>query len=60
MIFLFYFHYNIAMTPFLYSYPPEIWPYHLRTWRTAFTLVIAYASLIISLFANSVALRNLD
>ncbi|KAJ0424375.1 hypothetical protein BJY00DRAFT_309288 [Aspergillus carlsbadensis] len=50
MMFLFYFHYNIAMTPF----------YHLRTWGTAFRLVIAYTSLIIGLFANPVALRDLD
>ncbi|KAL2798482.1 general substrate transporter [Aspergillus keveii] len=49
IIFLFYFHYNIAMTPFLYSYPPEIWPYHLRTWGTAFTLITAYVSLIVAL-----------
>lgn len=31
MLFLFYFHYDIALSPLLYSYPTEIFPYELRS-----------------------------
>jgi len=59
MLFVFYFHYDIALTPLLYSYPTEIFPYELRSWGVAFTLICTNGSLIVGQLANPVALHSI-
>lgn len=59
MLFVFYFHYDIALTPLLYFYPTEIFPYELRSWGVAFTLIVTNASLIVGQLANPVAMADL-
>ncbi|KAH7131286.1 general substrate transporter [Dactylonectria macrodidyma] len=59
MLFVFYFHYDIALTPLLYSYPTEIFPYELRSWGVAFTLICTNASLIVGQLANPVAMASI-
>jgi MFS family permease len=59
MLFVFYFHYAIAITPLLYAYPTEIFPYELRGWGVAITLVIANTTLLIGQVANPVAMGRL-
>lgn len=59
MLFLFYFHYDIALTPLLYSYPTEIFPYELRSWGVAFTLIITNASLIVGQVVNPIAMASI-
>lgn len=59
MLFIFYFHYDIALTPLLYSYPTEIFPYELRSWGVAFTLICTNSSLIVGQLANPVALHSI-
>jgi MFS family permease len=59
MLFIFYFHYDIALTPLLYSYPTEIFPYELRSWGVAFTLICTNGSLIVGQLANPVALHSI-
>lgn len=59
MLFVFYFHYDIAMTPLLYAYPTEIFPYELRSWGVAFTVIVTNAGLIIGQVANPIAMANI-
>lgn len=59
MLFVFYFHYAIALTPLLYAYPTEIFPYELRGWGVALTLILANTTLIIGQVANPVAMESL-
>ncbi len=59
MLFLFYFHYDIALSPLLYSYPTEIFPYELRSWGVAFTLIVTNASLIVGQIANPIAMADI-
>ncbi|KAL2840549.1 general substrate transporter [Aspergillus pseudoustus] len=56
MLFVFYFHFDIALTPLLYSYPTEIFPYELRSWGVSFTLIVSNGSLILGQIANPIAL----
>jgi len=58
-LFIFNFHYAIALTPLLYAYPTEIFPYELRGFGVAFTLTLSSLSLIISSVANPVAMKAL-
>ncbi|KAH8891707.1 general substrate transporter [Thozetella sp. PMI_491] len=59
MLFIFYFHYAIAITPLTYAYPTEIFPYELRGWGVAITLIIANTTLILAQFVNPIAMGNL-
>lgn len=59
MLFIFNFHYAIAITPLLYAYPTEIFPYELRGFGVALTLVGANLTLIVGQVANPVALGKL-
>lgn len=58
-IFIFFFHYDIAYTPLLMAYPTEIFPYSLRSKGLALTLLMAYCSLLISSFCNSIAMDQI-
>lgn len=60
MIFIYYFHYGIAFTPLLYSYPAEIFPYHMRSWGLSLTLFCSYLALIFNLFANPIAMEAIS
>jgi MFS family permease len=59
MLFVFNFHYAIALTPLLYAYPTEIFPYELRGFGVALTLIGANTTLIIGQLANPVAMAAL-
>ncbi|PSN67618.1 general substrate transporter [Corynespora cassiicola Philippines] len=58
-LFIFNFHYAIALTPLLYAYPTEIFPYELRGFGVALTLFGANITLIIGSVANPVAMKAL-
>ncbi len=60
MIFVYYFHYDIAFTPLLYSYPTEIFPYHMRSWGLCLTLFSSYLALIFNLFVNPIAMQAIS
>lgn len=59
MLFIYNFHYAIALTPLLYAYPTEIFPYELRGFGVALTLIGANFTLIIGQVANPVAMGSL-
>ena len=59
MLFVFYFHYDIALTPLLYSYPTELFPYEWRSWGVAFTLIVTNVALIIGQVCNPIAMAQL-
>lgn len=59
MLFIFYFHYDIALTPLLYSYPTELFPYEWRSWGVAFTLIVTNLVLIIGQVCNPIAMARL-
>jgi sugar porter (SP) family MFS transporter len=58
-LFVFYFHYDIAYTPLLMSYPTEIFPYSLRSKGISCELLSIYGSLVIQAFVNPVGMENL-
>ena len=58
-LFTFYFHYDIAYTPLLMSYPTEIFTYSLRSKGLTCELLSIYSSLIIAAFVNPVGLDNI-
>ncbi|KAH7207334.1 general substrate transporter [Fusarium oxysporum] len=59
MLFIFYFHYDIALTPLLYSYPTELFTYEWRSWGVAYTLIVTNASQIIGQFCNPIAMAKI-
>ncbi|KXJ97585.1 general substrate transporter [Microdochium bolleyi] len=59
MLFVFYFHYDIALTPLLYSYPTELFPYEWRSWGVAFTLIVTNLTLIVGQVCNPIAMAAL-
>jgi hypothetical protein len=59
LLFIFYFHYDIALTPLLYAYPTELFPYEWRSWGVAFTLIVTNTTQIIGQVCNPVALAHL-
>ncbi|KAH7369507.1 general substrate transporter [Rhexocercosporidium sp. MPI-PUGE-AT-0058] len=59
MLFIFYFHYDIALTPLLYSYPTELFPYEWRSWGVAFTLIVTNLVLIVGQVCNPIAMAKL-
>lgn len=58
-LFVFYFHYDIAYTPLLMSYPTEIFTYSLRSKGISCELVAIYVSLVIQAFVNPIGMENL-
>ncbi|KAH7398620.1 general substrate transporter [Phaeosphaeria sp. MPI-PUGE-AT-0046c] len=58
-LFIFNFHYAIALTPLLYAYPTEIFPYELRSFGVALMLFGANLTLIVGSVANPVAMKAL-
>ncbi|RDW68144.1 general substrate transporter-6 [Coleophoma cylindrospora] len=58
-LFTFYFHYDIAYTPLLISYPTEIFNFSLRSKGLTCELLSIYGSLIIAAFVNPVGLQNI-
>lgn len=58
-LFIFNFHYAIALTPLLYAYPTEIFPYELRSFGVALVLFGANLTLIVGSVANPVAMTAL-
>ncbi|RSL92094.1 hypothetical protein CEP52_014009 [Fusarium oligoseptatum] len=59
MLFVFYFHYDIALTPLLYSYPTELFTYEWRSWGVAYTLIVTNLSQIIGQFCNPIAMAKI-
>lgn len=51
--------FNIACNPLAYSYPTEILPYSMRTKGLAAMVAIGQALLIVSQYANPVAINNI-
>jgi MFS family permease len=60
MLFLSYFHYDIAFTPLLYAYPTEIFPYALGGAGVSLTCFSSHVGLIISQFATPIAMGNIS
>lgn len=58
-LFGFYFHYDIAYTPLLMSYPTELWPYSLRSKGITCELLSIYVSLVIVAFVNPIGMENI-
>jgi len=58
-LFAFFFHYDIAYTPLLMSYPTEIFPYTLRSKGITCELLAIYGSLVIAAFVNPIGMENL-
>lgn len=51
--------FNIAMNPLAYSYPTEILPYSMRTKGLAVMVAVGQALLIVSQYANPVAIASI-
>ncbi|CZR55815.1 related to hexose transporter protein [Phialocephala subalpina] len=60
MLFVFFFHYDIAFTPLLYAYPAEIFPYALRGAGVSLTSSSSHGGLIVSQFVNPIAMANIS
>jgi MFS family permease len=58
-IFIAYFFFDIAWTPMLYSYTVEIFPFKLRSLGLSTALMSANLTLILGMFVNPVALRDI-
>lgn len=58
-LFTFFFHYDIAYTPLLMSYPTEIFPYSLRSKGLTCELLSIYCSLVIAAFVNPIGMENI-
>lgn len=56
LIFIFFFHFDIAYAPLLMSYPTEIFPYSMRSKGVALSLCLSFCGLLMASFCNSVAL----
>ncbi|KAM0543283.1 hypothetical protein ACHAPJ_012367 [Fusarium lateritium] len=58
-LFIYYAGYDIALTPLLYSYPCEIWPYSLRSRGLTSAVWFSMLSLTFNIFVNPIALEAL-
>ncbi|THX95436.1 MFS sugar transporter-like protein [Aureobasidium pullulans] len=56
-IFIFFFHYDIAYTPLVISYPTEILPFNIRSKGLSIELAVIYTSLVVLSFVNPIALE---
>ncbi|KAJ5187733.1 hypothetical protein N7449_010727 [Penicillium cf. viridicatum] len=59
MLFLFHFHYAIAITPLFYSYPAEIFLYEVRSWGVALANAFTQSALILGQFINPIAMDSI-
>jgi len=61
ILFLFFYNagFNVAMNPLAYSYPTEILPYSMRTKGLSVMVAIGQLLLIVSQYANPVAIANI-
>jgi MFS family permease len=60
MLFIFFFHYDIAFNPLLYAYPTEIFPCNLRSAGVSLTYFTSHVGLIASQFVNPVAMAAIS
>ncbi|KAJ5646395.1 general substrate transporter [Penicillium lividum] len=58
-IFIFYFHYDIAYTPLVISYPTEILPYNMRSKGISAEFLAIYGSQLALSFINPIALDSI-
>ncbi|KFY89170.1 hypothetical protein V500_05902 [Pseudogymnoascus sp. VKM F-4518 (FW-2643)] len=58
-LFIFFAGYDIALTPFLVSYPCEIWPYRLRSRGLTVTWVSTIIAIFFNTFVNPIALETI-
>ncbi|PNS14603.1 High-affinity glucose transporter [Sphaceloma murrayae] len=56
-IFIYFFHYDIAYTPLVLSYPTEILPFSIRSKGLSLELVVIYTSLVILSFVTPIAME---
>ncbi|PYI09322.1 general substrate transporter [Aspergillus sclerotiicarbonarius CBS 121057] len=59
-LFIFFAGYCIALTPFLTSYPCEIWPYRLRSRGLTVTWVATIVGMFFNTFVNPIALEAIE
>lgn len=59
MIFVYYFHYDIAITPITYAYVAEIFPFAHRGMGISITYFATYLGLMFNLFANPIAMASI-
>ncbi|KAH6715906.1 general substrate transporter [Leptodontidium sp. MPI-SDFR-AT-0119] len=59
MIFIFYVFYDVGALVLFQAYTVEIWPYRYRSNGLALVYITAYASLIVNLFVNPIALERI-
>ncbi|SPJ85585.1 uncharacterized protein FTOL_11366 [Fusarium torulosum] len=57
VIFIYFFHYDIAYTPLVLAYPTEILQYSIRSKGLSLTFIAIYSSLVILSFVNPIALE---
>ncbi|KAJ4177873.1 hypothetical protein NW767_014994 [Fusarium falciforme] len=55
-LFVYFFGYDIALTPLLVAYPVEIWPYSLRAKGLSVTFLTTLAAVFFNIFVNPIAL----
>ncbi|KAL2669782.1 hypothetical protein Neosp_015227 [[Neocosmospora] mangrovei] len=55
-LFIYFFGYDIALTPLLVAYPVEIWPYSLRAKGLSVTFLTTLAAVFFNTFVNPIAL----
>lgn len=60
MLFVFYFHYDIAFTPLLQSYTVEIFPYNLRGSGVTVLYLSNWITLFFNQFANPIAMSAIS
>ena len=58
-LYIYYGFYDIAFTPFLFSYPCEIWPYNLRARGVAVVSISTQAAVFFNIFVNPIALQSI-
>ncbi|KAL1899956.1 hypothetical protein Cpir12675_001178 [Ceratocystis pirilliformis] len=58
-LFIYFFGYDISLTPLLVSYPVEIWPYALRAMGLSVAFVVALLCVFFNTFVNPVALDSM-
>ncbi|THV75592.1 general substrate transporter [Aureobasidium pullulans] len=58
-LFIFFAGYDIALTPLLYSYPCEIWPYRLRSRGLTVTNITTVLAICFNTFVNPIALERI-
>ncbi|VUC29741.1 unnamed protein product [Clonostachys rosea] len=59
LLFISYFHYDMALTPLLYSHPTELFPYEWRSRVVVFALIVTNIVLIIGQVCNPIAMAYL-